>query len=192
MPVYHEMNYISLIKFSDIEDYVEENGLESLLGEIKDFEGKPLLTSEQIEYAWELLQERYAYSNMRYTDIMAALLAIRRVSRFAIPALIEKQRLYSEIYNTSLEKLRKERQNLRNLVEKPNIVRDNNDKVPIADLSTVQETITSITGTIDEMTDKWRMTNRNYIKEFYDEYNQLFSKIITDTDNVILYPQEEQ
>lgn len=192
MPVYHEMNYISLIKFSDIEDYVEENGLESLLGEIKDFEGKPLLTSEQIEYAWELLQERYAYSNMRYTDIYASLLAIRRVSRFAIPALIEKQRLYSEVYNTSLETLRKERQNLRNLVEKPNIVRDNNDKVPIADLSTVQETITSITGTIDEMTDKWRMTNRNYIKEFYDEYNQLFSKIITDTDNVILYPQEEQ
>ena len=191
MPVYHEMNYISLIKFSDIENYVEENGLESLLGEIKDFEGKPLLTSEQIEYAWELLQERYTYSNMRYTDIMAALLAIRRVSRFAIPALIEKQRLYGEIYTTSVETLRKERQNLRNMVEKPNIVGDNNDKVPITDLSTVQETITSITGTIDEITDKWRMTNRNYIKEFYDEYNPLFSKIITDTDNVILYPQEE-
>lgn len=191
MPVYHEMNYISLIKFSDVEAYVEENGLESLFGDIKDFEGNSLLTNEQIEYAWELLQERYTYSNMRYTDIVAALLAIRRVSRFAIPALIEKQRLYSEIYNTSLETLRKERQNLRNMVEKPNIVGDNNDKVPISDLSTVQETITSITGTIDEVTDKWRITNRNYIKEFYDEYSSLFSKIITDTDNIILYPQED-
>lgn len=190
MPVYHEMNYISLIKFSDIENYVEENGLESVFGDIKNFEGNALLTTEQIEYAWELLQERYTYSNMRYTDIYASLLALRRVSRFAIPALIEKQRLYSVIYNTSLEKLRKERQNLRNMVEKPNIVGDNNDKVPITNLSTVQETITSITSTIDEMGDKWRMTNRNYIKEFYNEYNSLFSKIITDTDNVILYPQE--
>ena len=190
MPVYHEMNYISLIKFSDIENYVEENGLESVFGDIKDFEGNTLLTTEQIEYAWELLQERYTYSNMRYTDIYASLLALRRVSRFAIPALIEKQRLYSEVYNTSLETLRKERQNLRNMVEKPNIVGDNNDKVPITDLSTVQETITSITGTIDEVTDKWRMANRNYIKDFYDEYNSLFSKIITDTDNIILYPQE--
>ena len=91
------------------EDVIAEYGLLKCLV----ISNPELIDNDEIEYCYQLLQERFTYSNFRYTDVYAVLLALRR-TRYAMPALIEKQRLYEMNYTASIEDLRKQRQQVRN------------------------------------------------------------------------------
>lgn len=190
MPIYREERDIGLIKWPDLEKFIEENGgTQWFFANMNDADGTSLITLADYEYAYELLKERFYYSVFRYTDIVAALMAFRRVSRLAVPTFVQKQKLYRDAYNISLDTLRKEHQNIRNIVEKPTVLTDNMDTAPIKNLSNIQETVTSITGTIDAITEKWRLANRDMIEEFYKEYYKLFTVFITDSDDITVYPQ---
>ncbi len=191
MPVYHEMTKIGLVKWVDIEDYVEEYGLDMIFGDIGGLGASIPITTEQSEYAFTLLCERYAYSTMRYTDPVAGMLAMRRISRFAVPTFIQQQALYKEIYEQDINALRKQRQSIINTVEKPNDPVAGADTTPIDDLSSRQETTTLISTQIEEVMNKWRLSERNYIENFLNQYRSLFTVVIIDSDDVTLYSQED-
>lgn len=180
------MIMMSNIKWQDVEDVITEYGLTEVFGDFN----PALVDDDEIEYCYQLLQERFTYSTFRYTDVHAVLLALRRTSRYAMPALIEKQRLYEMNYQASIEDLRKQRQQVRNSVEKPNISGNSQtDKVPFSTLSNSQETVTQIDGMIDSLIEKWKVVRRNMYDEFYAEYMPLFVSIIADSDDEIIYQQ---
>lgn len=183
MPLYRELRHIGLIKWIDVDEYITENGLEAVWGNI------PNLNANDLEELYDILCERYGFSTFRYTDIHAALLGLRRIGRHAFPEFIGKKALYTELLGTEIENLRKERQNVRNLIEKPNVVNNTPDKTPIPQLSSLQETITQINGTIEELKLKWDAMRMNYIDDLYKRFSPLFSKIITDSDDIIIFPQ---
>lgn len=186
MPIYRERRMISLITWNDFEKFVEEYGLSVIFG---DMDISPL----DQEFAYTLLQERFSYSTFRYTDVVAVGLAMRRTSRHAVRELVEKKKLYEDMYLTTIEDLRSQRQTVINTVQKPNIMPPNfkADKVPISNLSSEQETTTQLTGKIDELVDKWRILTRNVYEKFYEEYVELFSVVIVDSDDILVYPQED-
>lgn len=186
---YRETRYMDMIgnvKWTDIDALVEELGIENVFGNFN----PSLVDNAEIEYCYQLLQERFTYSTFRYTDQYAVLLALRRTSRYAMPALIEKERLYELNYLASVDDLRKQRQNIRNTVEKPNISGNTStDKIPFNTLSNSQETITQIDGLIDSLTEKWKVIRRDMYDEFYQEYIPLFTTVLGDSDDEIVYQQ---
>lgn len=184
MPLYREIVHVGLVKWDDIETFVDENGLEALWGSI------PNVDVNILQELYDILSERYAYSTFRYTDLYAALLGLRRIARFAFPEYVGKKQLYTDLLGTQIDDLKKERQNVRNLIEKPNVVNSSPDKDPIPQLSSLQETITQINGTIEELQNKWDAMKMNYINDLFNRFVPLFTKIITDSDDIIIYPQE--
>lgn len=188
MPVYHEYTQLGLVKWVDVEGYVDEFGKDLIFGDISE----TAISNDDIDLAYDLLCERYSYSTFRYTDPIPAMLAMRRISRFALPRLIQHQKLYKEIYEADIADLRKQRQSIVNTVEKPNDPVANADSVAINDLSNRQETTTLLSTQLEEIMNKWRMAERNFIEDFTNEYKSLFTVIITDSDDVLLYNQEEE
>lgn len=188
MPVYHEYTKLSLVKWEDIEGFVDEYGKDLIFGNLSE----TTITNADIDLAYELLCERYAYSTFRYTDPIPAMLGMRRISRFALPRLIQQQKLYKEIYEADVANLRKQRQTIINTVEKPNDPVANADSVAINDLSSKQETTTLLSTQLEEVMNKWRMAERNFIEDFTNEYKSLFTVVVTDSDDITLYNQEEE
>lgn len=187
MPVYRQHTRMGLVKMEDINDFIKDNDLPAVFGGFN----PSLINPTQIEYCYDLLYDRYAYSTLRYTDQGAALVAIRRIAKFAFPELIAKENLYKDVYGKSIDELKKQRQNIRNLIEKPNETLTNPDKTPFTGLSSQQETITNITNDIEETLNKWNALKKDMYNEFYNRFSSLFVAIAVDSDDITIYPQED-
>lgn len=183
MTFYDQHFYDDTLKFDDVFKSSDEFIAKMVsVGGITD----PIKLTE----LYMLLAMKYVSNHTRYTDQHSFIFALRRELHTEFPFYLKKKELADEMMEMEIEEIQLGMRQLRNVVDTHDDPVVDADTVPIANLSTQQESIRMLNNKLDAVKNKYNVMNRDYLRGIYRQCDDLFRVILAD-DATPLFPQGE-
>lgn len=180
---YKEREYFDTLKWDNIFEDVTE--FEEKLSELGTLDLTALAPFDTLYYTLAL---KYVGAHTRYTSEFAFIMALIRELKIYYPIYLQQKTLMDDAMALELAEVQKVGQNIRNLVDNPNVPTTNPSDTVIPNLSTQQESIVQTTGQLAAIRAKYASVSQDYLKQFYNAIDPLF-RVIVSNDDRWLYPQ---
>lgn len=180
---YKDKIHFDTLKWDDI--FVNEDEFETKLTELGALDLTALLPFDTLYYTLAL---KYVGAHTRYTDEFSFIMALIRELKISYPIYTQQKSLMEDMMALEISEIQKLGQSIRNMIENPNVPTDDPSEVPIPDLSTQQETMTTFSNQLDAIRAKYSSVGKDYLKQLYNSLDQLF-RVIVSNDDRWLFPQ---